>query len=193
MWGNLLEVTIHTWCVLKRSRQWSENIVSCFCAALKSCNCSKEPSLKDSHFTHKQYLAWNSISVRKSTWSYDTFVVCPKTKSSMKREYRESLLCSSEVSRDRSTGPSLKGREGDEYWVPSRRVAFAIAVDRLPSEAEKFNPEVLVSLCVVRMTMYDHLMYVQQDVHCVIWGRVLRSRLQQHLHSLNERDQLACL
>ena len=33
----------------------------------------------------------------------------------MKREYRESLLCSSEVSRDRSTGPSLKDREGDEY------------------------------------------------------------------------------
>ena len=89
--------------------------------------------------THKQYLAWNSISMTKSTWSYDTYLVCPETKSSMKREYRESLLCSSEVSRDRSTGPSLKDREGDEYWVPSRRVAFAIAVDRLPSEAENLG------------------------------------------------------
>ena len=129
---NSMSVRKSTWSyvtyILGVSRNKVVNIMSCFHATLKSCNC-----------WNKQYLAWNSIIVRKSTWSYDTYLVCPETKSSMKREYRESLLCSSEVSRDRSTGPSLKDREGDEYWVPSRRVAFAIAVDRLPSEAENLG------------------------------------------------------
>ena len=60
------------------SRQWSENIVSRFCAALKS------------------------LAI-----------------------VRQDLV--------------FKDREGDEYWVSSRRVAFAIAVDRLPSEAENLG------------------------------------------------------
>ena len=155
MWGNLLEVTIHTWCVPKRSRQWSENIVSRFCAALKSLAIVRQDlvlktvkvmSIESHHDVSPLPSRSIACRLRQRTWINPILFITVAKWPNQPESTHFFLLWANLWS----------WGEGDEYWVPSQRVAFTIAVDCLPSEAEKFKPGLLVSLCVVRITMYDH-------------------------------------